>query len=249
MRKILLILAACYATSTFAADPTSVPTAPDLTKLQAVLQGDKPDKVTPSVVPGLFEVVFGGQVLYVSADGRFVVQGDLIDLNSQENITEQRRGALRGEVIAAVNEKDMVVFAPSGEAKYTITVFTDIDCGYCRKMHSQMAEYNKEGIKLRYLMFPREGTGSESFKKSVSVWCADNRQEAMNKAKRGEAVQNKTCENPVQAQYELGQKLGVRGTPSIILENGKMIPGYVPPTQLVEILAASKDKTASAAKP
>lgn len=247
MRKILLILATCYAASALAADPNSA--TPDLTKLQAALQGDKPDKVSASVVPGLFEVVFGGQVLYVSADGRFVVQGDLIDLNSQANITEQRRGALRGEVIAAVNEKDMVVFAPRGATKHTITVFTDIDCGYCRKMHSQMAEYNKEGIKVRYLLFPREGLGSASFKKAVSVWCAEDKLDAMNKAKRGDSVPDKTCENPVQAQYELGQKIGVRGTPSIILENGEMIPGYVPPTQLAEMLAASKEKTANAAQP
>ena len=246
MRKILLILATCYAASALAADPNSA--TPDLTKLQAALQGDKPDKVSASVVPGLFEVVFGGQVLYVSADGRFVVQGDLIDLNSQANITEQRRGALRGEVIAAVNEKDMVVFAPRGATKHTITVFTDIDCGYCRKMHSQIADYNKEGIKIRYLMFPREGVGSESFDKAVAVLCSDNRQEALTRAKRGEKVQSKTCDNPVQAQYELGQKLGVRGTPSMILESGEMLPGYVPPAQLAKMLAENKTPK-PAAKP
>ena len=253
MRKTLLIAAAFYATGVMAADdvkPEAAPTPaitakqPDLAKLQAALNGEKPDSVTPSAIPGLFEVVLGGQVLYVSGDGRFVVQGDILDLEARANVTENRRGELRGQVIEAVSEKDMVVFAPEGPVKYTVTVFTDIDCGYCRKMHSQMAAYNKEGIKIRYLMFPREGLGSESFNKAISVWCADNRQEAMTKAKRGEAVENKACDNPVQAQYELGQKIGVRGTPSMVLEGGEMLPGYVPPTQLAQMLAQGKDKNA-----
>ena len=261
MRKTLLIAAALYATGVMAADdakpettPAPLPDStsaaslqqPDLTKLQAVLNGEKPTSVTPSALPGLFEVVIGGQVLYLSSDGRFVVQGEIIDLGSRANLTENRRGELRGKAIAAMNEKDMVVFAPEGTAKYTVTVFTDIDCGYCRKMHSQMADYNKEGIKIRYLLFPREGLHSESFNKAVSVWCADNRQEAMTKAKRGETVENKTCDNPVQAQYELGQNIGVRGTPSMVLDNGEMLPGYVPPTQLAQMLAENKDKNAGA---
>jgi thiol:disulfide interchange protein DsbC len=110
-------------------------------------------------------------------------------------------------------------------------------------MHSQIADYNKEGIKIRYLWFPREGVGSEAFDKAVAVSCADNRQEAMTRAKRGEKVESKPCDNPVQAQYELGQKLGVRGTPSMILESGEMLPGYVPPTQLAQMLAEDKNKT------
>lgn len=256
MRKILLITAVLYATSALAADdakpeatpassqnPASVttPQQPDLTKLQAALNGEKPDSVMPSAIPGLFEVVLGSQVLYVSEDGRFVVQGDILDLGSRANLTENRRGELRGKAINAISEKDMVVFAPEGPTKYTVTVFTDIDCGYCRKMHSQIAAYNKEGIKIRYLLFPREGLHSESFNKAVSVWCADNRQEAMTQAKRGETIKSKTCDNPIQAQYELGQKLGVRGTPSMILENGEMLPGYVPPAQLAQLLAKGKE--------
>ena len=243
MRKSLLVIAVLYAATTLAADPPNADVAklPDLTKLQAALKGEKPDSVTPAAIPGLFEVVLGGQVFYLSADGRFVVQGDLLDLNTQANVTEQRRNHLRGQVIGALDEKDMVIFAPSAAAKHTVTIFTDIDCGYCRKLHSQIEEYNKEGIKIRYLLFPREGIGSESFNKSVSVWCATNRQQAMTKAKRGESIESKTCENPVKAQYELGQKIGVRGTPSMILEDGSMLPGYVPPTQLAEMLAELKD--------
>ncbi len=245
MRKTLLIAAALYAAGALAADPAP-PTAepvkrPDLSHLQTALGGAAPDSVNPTAVPGLYEVLIGGQVLYLSEDGRFALQGDLLDLSTRGNLTENRRGELRGKAVEAVGENNMVVFAPEGPVKHTVTVFTDIDCGYCRKMHSQIAAYNKEGIKVRYLWFPREGVGSDSFDKAVSVWCADDRQEAMTQAKRGENIERKTCDNPVQAQYELGQKLGVRGTPSMILEDGEMIPGYVPPTQLAELLARNKD--------
>lgn len=249
MRKIPLVAAVLYAAGALAADPVSpaAPTPskqPDLTQLQAALKGVTPDSVAPTAIPGLYEVVLDGQVMYLSADGRFVVQGDIVDLGSRVNLTDDRRSELRGKAIAAVSENNMVVFAPEGPVKHTVTIFTDIDCGYCRKMHSQMAEYNKEGIRIRYLWFPREGIGSESYDKAVSVWCAADQKAAMTKAKSGENIEKKTCDNPVQAQYELGQKLGVRGTPSLILESGEMLPGYVPPTQLAQMLAESKDKTA-----
>ncbi|MCB1776724.1 MAG: DsbC family protein [Candidatus Competibacteraceae bacterium] len=243
------MIAVLYAAGSLAAEtPSSEPAAPalgvvpvaikqpDLTKLQAAVDGEQPDSVTPTAISGLFEVVLGGQVFYLSEDGRFVLQGDLLDLNSRANLTDLRRSELRGKALEAIDEKDMVVFAPKTATRHTVTVFTDVDCGYCRKMHSQMAAYLKEGIKIRYLMFPREGINSDSFNKAVSVWCADDRQDAMTKAKRGEQLERKTCDNPVQAQFELGQKLGVRGTPSMILEDGEMIPGYVPPGQLAQLL-------------
>ncbi|MCC8998799.1 MAG: DsbC family protein [Candidatus Contendobacter sp.] len=241
MRKTVLIAAALCSAGVFAADPAPAPAKqPDMTHIQTALNGAKPDSIASTVIPGLYEVIVGGQVLYLSEDGRFAVQGDILDLNSRTNLTENRRGELREKAIEAVGESNMVVFAPEGTVKHTVTIFTDIDCGYCRKMHSQMADYNKEGIKIRYLLFPREGVSSESYNKAVAVWCADNRPEAMTKAKRGENVERKTCDNPVKAQYELGQKLGVRGTPSLILESGEMIPGYVPPTQLAQMLAENK---------
>lgn len=254
MRKTLLLAAVLYSVGVLAADPPPAPPAdpapvatakqPDTTHLQAALKGEKPDSITPSAIPGLYEVVLGGQVLYLSEDGRFVVQGEIVNLASLDNVTENRRGQLRGKAIDALGEQNMVVFSPNGPVKHTVTVFTDIDCGYCRKMHTQMEAYNKEGIKVRYLWFPREGIDSESYKKAVAVWCAEDQRTAMTKAKRGENIELKDCPNPVKREYELGQKLGVRGTPSIILENGDMIPGYVSPTQLAQVLAESKDRAA-----
>jgi thiol:disulfide interchange protein DsbC len=260
MRKSLLIATALYATGVLAADPSTpsgvaeqaataaaAPTTinqPDLTLLHTALKGEKPDSVAATPIPGLYEVLLGGQVLYLSADGRFVIQGEIVDLSSSDNVTENRRAELRGKAIDALGEKNMLIFSPEGPAKHTVTVFTDIDCGYCRKLHTQMAAYNKEGIKVRYLWFPREGIGSESYNKAVSVWCAADQQAAMTKAKSGEKIESKTCDNPVKAEYELGQKLGVRGTPSIILESGEMVPGYLSPTQLAQLLAENKAKTA-----
>lgn len=255
MRKTLLFAAVLYSVGALAADPTPqtppadpAPAAtakrPDTTHLQTVLKGEKPDSITPSAIPGLYEVVLGGQVIYLSEDGQFAVQGEIVNLTSLDNLTENRRGQLRGKAIDALGEQNMVVFGPEGPVKHTVTVFTDIDCGYCRKLHTQIEAYNKEGIKVRYLWFPREGIDSESYKKAVAVWCADDRRAAMTKAKRGENIELKNCDNPVKREYELGQKLGVRGTPSIILESGDMIPGYVSPTQLAEMLAEVKSKTA-----
>lgn len=250
MRPLLTMTAALYAASTFAADPATLPTPPttaattppvttkqpDLSRLEGLLNGEKPDSVVPSRMPGVYEVTAGGQVFYLSEDGKLVLQGDLVDLETQNNLTEDRRRVIRSKAIAAVSEKDMLIFGPEGPVKHTVTVFTDIDCGYCRKLHNQMAEYNKAGIRVRYLMLPRAGIDSESYKKAVTVWCSANRQEAMTRAKRGENLEPKTCENPIQAHYDLAQKLGIQGTPHILLESGQMIPGYVPPSQLYAIL-------------
>jgi thiol:disulfide interchange protein DsbC len=232
LRRLLSVLLGLHVCLAVAGDPGK----PNLSQLQAVLEGSKLDSVTPTPLRGLYEVVMGSQVLYLSEDGRFAIQGDMVDLSTRSNLTEVRRGALRLKAVEAVGESNMVVFVPSGPVKHTVTVFTDIDCGYCRKLHSEMAAYNQNGIKVRYLMYPRAGIDSESYRKAVAVWCADNRQDALTRAKRGENIPLKTCENPVKEQYELGVALGVKGTPSLILEDGEIIPGYVPPTQLAQIL-------------
>jgi thiol:disulfide interchange protein DsbC len=176
------------------------------------------------------------KIVYLSQDGRFIIQGDLIDLKERTNLTEARLDTQRSKALAAIGEDQMVVFAPAEPAKHTITVFTDIDCAYCRKFHQEIADYNRNGIKVRYLLYPRAGIGSDSYDKAVAVWCSPNRQEAITRAKKGETVEQKSCPNPVKDQYELGQALGVRGTPTIILENGQIIPGYVPAAKLATML-------------
>lgn len=184
---------------------------------------------------GFYEAVINGQILYFSKDGRYVIQGDMVSLDSRINLTEQRRVSLRKDALAKLDEKDMIIFGPQ-RAKYTITVFTDIDCGYCRKMHAEMEKYNDLGIRVRYLSFPRGGIGSKSYDDAVNVWCAADRQKAMTKAKQGQEIPTKTCANPVKAEFELGQQLGVQGTPSIFLESGQNLPGYLPPEKLIQVL-------------
>lgn len=208
---------------------------PNLTKLQQALGGMPAESVQPTPVKGLFEVIVQGRVLYVTEDGQFAFSGDLIDLEKRNNLTEARMDGLRKQAVDAISPEQMVVFKPK-ETRHVVTVFTDIDCGYCRKLHSDMQAYLDRGIEIRYLMFPRAGLGSESHLKAVSVWCASDRQVAMTKAKRGETVERKVCENPVEQQFKLGVKLGVQGTPALVLDNGQLVPGYVPAAELAQML-------------
>jgi len=217
--------------------------------LAKILPDYEVNSVHETPVKGLYEVLVGSDVIYVSGDGRYMVQGRMIDLDSKEDLTEtsprlaEARKKEAKERVAAVNklgEDTMIVFAPPGKAEHTITVFTDIDCGYCRKLHGEIDGYLAQGIKVRYLFFPRAGVGTPSFDKAVSVWCADDRKSALTDAKAGKSVPDKKCDNPVKAQMELGEKLGVSGTPAIILDNGEMVPGYIPPKRLAAILNEKK---------
>ncbi len=202
------------------------------------IPGARPEDIRPSPVAGVFEVVQGADMLYVTADGKYVFAGDLYDLGTDQNLTEQRRRDLRVKLLASVPESQMLVFSPA-QPKYTVTVFTDIDCGYCRKLHSEMDKYNAMGIRVRYLFFPREGPNSESWDKSVAVWCASNRNDALTRAKRGETIRAQKCATPVAKDFDLGRDLGLRGTPAIFLPNGDMLPGYLPPAALAARLQGS----------
>jgi thiol:disulfide interchange protein DsbC len=203
--------------------------------LSKVLPEYKPTSVQPTPMAGLYQVEIGPQVMFVTGDGRYLIDGAVVDLKTREDITESARGSARLRAIDKIGEENMVVFdAPSSQ--HTITVFTDIDCGYCRKLHEQIGAYADEGISVRYLFFPRSGANSPSFDKAVSVWCADDRQEAMTRAKSGEKLPSKSCRNPVAEHMELGQLMGIRGTPAIVLDSGEMVPGYVEPKRLAALL-------------
>lgn len=218
------------------------------TKVVSKLQGVKPSDVSSSPIPGLYEVTMGGLVAYVSEDGKFLVSGDVYDLESQTNLTAGRRSSARAKALAAVREEDMIIFSPANP-KMTVTVFTDVDCGYCRKFHSQIAEYNKAGIRVRYMSYPRTGPGTSSWAKSESVWCAADRKDALTRAKRDEAVKSKSCGDAlIKSQYELGDDLGVEGTPAIFTTSGDYVGGYLPPAQLVQAIQQTEKAAASAAR-
>jgi thiol:disulfide interchange protein DsbC len=210
--------------------------------LSVLLPGLVPDEIRPTPVANLFEVTFGGRIVYLTADGRYLLQGKIIDLETRAEITEERLSELKAAALAAIGEDRMVIYGPD-DAKDTVTVFTDIDCGYCRKLHSEMARYNEEGIRIRYLFYPRAGVGSDSYKKAVSVWCADDRRAAMDLAKAGKEIPQLDCDNPVEDHYNLGQTIGVTGTPALLLEGGEMVPGYVPAHKLRKALDTRREQT------
>jgi thiol:disulfide interchange protein DsbC len=203
--------------------------------------GVRVEDIRPSPVPGLYEVMSGTEIGYVSEDGRFYVNGDVFDMQTRSNLTEQRRQDGRVALLKGIKDGDTIVFAPK-DPKYTISVFTDVDCTYCRKLHAEIQQFNDLGIKVRYLMYPRNGPGSPAWQQAEAVWCSADRKDALTRAKRGERIEAKACKDPVDSQYELGQKLGVRGTPGIFTEQGEYIAGYMPPPRLLEHLKALADK-------
>lgn len=206
--------------------------------VRASLGDAQPDRIRPSAIDGLYEVVVGPHVFYVSADGRHMLQGDLVELANGRNLTQPEREVALRKTIDSVGEENMLVFSPK-ETRHTVTVFTDIDCGYCRKLHHELEDYHAEGIRIRYLLFPRSGVGSPSYDKAVSVWCAEDRNDSLTRAKDGKDPAPKKCANPVQRHMALGQNIGVRGTPSIVFEDGRVLPGYVPARRMAAILESN----------
>ena len=196
------------------------------------LPGFKSDSVKPSPIPGLYRIIFGGNIIYMSEDGRYIVRGDVIDMEDGENLTELERNHVRLSAIEALGEESMIVFEPEQEVKGTVTVFTDITCAYCAKLHREVPQLNANGVRVRYLAFPRMGVPSPVAEDMISVWCADDPQKAMTDAKSGLGVESASCPNPVQNHFDLGGQVGVRGTPAILLEDGSMIGGYVPHARL-----------------
>ena len=179
----------------------------------------------------------GGQTLYGSADGKFLFSGDMYQLGDNiVNLAESRRVVKRQQLMNSVPVEDMVVFSPAGKTKDYISVFTDVDCGYCRKLHQEMADINALGIEVRYLGYPRAGLGTPTHAKIVSAWCAKNPNEAITALKSGVDIPMAECDNPVGEHYELGQKVGVTGTPAIVTSDGRLLPGYMPATTLAQAL-------------
>lgn len=206
--------------------------------LAAKFPGVKAEDIRPTPVEGLWEVAVGTQVVYLSEDGRYLFRGEVQDLTTGQNLTEARQATMRHELMNGLDEKRMVVFGPA-DPKHTITVFTDIDCGYCRKLHQEMKAFNDLGIKVRYVFYPRSGPGTESWAKAEAVWCSPDRNDALTRAKAGQPVTAKPCgDTPVAEQYKLGNDMGVRGTPAILTEGGELLPGYVPADRLAEYLDA-----------
>ncbi len=244
----LLGLGLAFSVGVFAADDASVDAVKD--KIAKALGIDR-GQIHPSPVSGWYEVQHEHDFAYVSSDGKFLLQGDLVNIDTGERITEQRRRADRLASLKELGSDNLIEFSPQPPiaTKYVVTVFTDLDCPYCRKLHSQIAQYNAKGIAVRYAFFPRHGIGSPTYFQAISVWCSADRQQALTRAKLGENTPPRKCENPVDKEYQLAVALGITGTPGIILPDGSLYGGYAPPDELVAILAKSDsdDKAAAAA--
>jgi thiol:disulfide interchange protein DsbC len=208
---------------------------PRVALLRLLPPGSKVGDLRPAPIAGLYEFSQGAELSYLTADGKYFIDGNIYDMATRQNLSEIRRAQERVALIGALPESQMVIFSPDNP-RYTVTVFTDVDCQYCRKLHSEIAEINKLGVRVRYVFFPRTGPGTESWHKAEAVWCSPNRNEALTRAKLGNPVDTtKICAStPVDREYNLGLNIGVRGTPAIVTESGDLLSGYLPAHELVQ---------------
>jgi thiol:disulfide interchange protein DsbC len=255
-KYLLALCAGGLAFSVYAADGGSTPAAAQSVSSQAITPaaektvrqaldtlsaGVQIDSVEPAPIPGFYQVIAAGQLIYVSADGKYLLNGDLVDLAKKRNLSEAGWATFRKAELAKVPASERIVFAPA-HPKYTITVFTDVTCAYCRELHKSMAAYNKEGIAVEYLAWPREGVINDAgqptptYTEMVSVWCSADRNASLTAAKHDHTPKPASCVNPVKQQYDLGLRLGIEsmGTPAVFAEDGSMIGGYLPPAQMLD---------------
>lgn len=228
-----VLLAAVTSSSSFASEDK----ANTAIKQKLSVLGLEAQQISDSKVAGLKEAITNRGVFYISNDGQYLVAGRMFDIdNGMTNLTDQTLAKLRLDGIEKY--KDSMIVFPAENEKHKITVFTDTTCGYCKKLHGEMDDYNKLGITVQYLAFPRGGMYSHSYNNLQSVWCADDQKAAMTAFKSGSSVKSKACSTEVAQHYELGQAAGVTGTPAIILDDGSMIGGYKPPRALIKDLEA-----------
>ena len=212
------------------------------TKLENILPADAViESIEPSIFDGIYKVYYGDlQPIYVSQDGNFFIYGDMYQINSNRiiNITNEETKSRRVDLLSSIPSNELIIFKSKNEIS-AITVFTDVDCGYCRKLHSQISEYNKVGITVKYAAFPRSGIGTQTFTRMVGAWCADDPKKVITDLKNDKKLNLDFCDDqPIAKHYVIGQKLGISGTPAIITPDGELIPGYVSPEELLSRLKA-----------
>jgi thiol:disulfide interchange protein DsbC len=250
--KIVLAVAAMgFAVAAFAADTDEKAIRE---AVQSVAPGIKVDSIQPAPIAGFSQVIASGQLVYVSNDGKYMMHGNLIDLKSRTDLSEQAWATVRKAAIAKIPDSQKLIFGPANP-KHTVIVFTDVDCGFCRELHKHIDEYNKQGIAVEYLFWPREGikttagNDTPSYTRAVSVWCSADRKTAFTEAISGKSIEPKTCKNPVSDDFDLGVNLGVNGTPTIVTEDGIVIGGYVTPAQMMQALDATRASPTPAPAP
>ena len=205
-------------------------------KLKEALPEFTPDSIAASPIDGFYQVAFGTQIVYVSSDAKYVMQGVLIDLeDGKKNLTQVAADEARKQYLAEVNALESISFGAE-KPRHTVTVFTDIDCPYCQKLHEEMDQYASYGIQVNYLLFPRNGLTSTGYLKAISVWCSEDRADALTRAKARKEIEDKSCDNPIAEHFNVGKKVGVTGTPAVLTQDGRLMPGYVPAKDLAQRL-------------
>ena len=235
--SVLLVAGALLGSATGYAESTLDEIGERITKQ---LPGITVTSLTETDVPALYELVTEGRIYYVDESAEFLIDGSLIRLEDRRNITDSRLGGIHMGLIDGLDEKSMLIYEPETASNRSITVFTDISCGYCRRLHQEIDTLLEEGVRVRYLMFPRAGIGSQGHKDLESVWCADDPQEAMTNAKAGGKIEPKSCANPIEEHVALAERLGLRGTPLIYTDSGEKIPGYREASALVSMVNGSE---------
>ena len=248
MIRLPLFFAALLASLSVTSALAGVAEEKDFTAVEEKLRTLAPNATTMAIsetpIEGILQVQINSDIVYVTSNGQYLLQGQIMEIDTRTNITDQAKSGIRLDVLNDLNRDEQISFSPE-KPKYDLLVFTDIDCGYCRKLHNQVAEYNEEGIAIHYMAFPRAGIGSGSYDKFVSVWCADDQQEALTLAKNGTDPEPLKCPNPIADQYQLGRDVGVTGTPALVTSDGTLIPGYMPPEQLRQRLESLEAATAA----
>ncbi len=234
--RLTAVFAATFAFASALADESDAELDNVRQRVAEMFEMIDPEDIDSSPVNGWYMIHSGSIVAYISADGRYLLQGDLIDLDNQQNLSENVRTDARRELMAGVSDEQAIVFSPE-EVKYSVSVFTDVDCTYCRRLHSQIDQYLAHGIEVRYLLYPRNGPASPAWSTAEDVWCSADRQEALTMAKLDRDFPTANCDaSIVQDNYVMGRNVGLSGTPAIILEDGTLIGGYVAPDQLIATL-------------
>lgn len=235
LKRVLPLAVALAAATTTAAATDAIEES-----MARVIPDAQIDSIEPSEIDGLYMVRYGTDIFYVSEDGNYLIQGNLVDLDSRENLTEKSRRGVRGEMFAEIEDSELTVYSPNGETAGVLNIFTDPNCPYCREVHQDIPEYLEAGIKVRYLMFPVLGQNSPEIMNRI--WCADDREDAMDRAKAGDTLSDidGSCTTPQEQHMMLGQALGVRGTPALITGDGDQLAGYREPQEVIpRILGAN----------
>jgi thiol:disulfide interchange protein DsbC len=203
--------------------------------LSVLIPDEAVTRIRTTPFNNLYEVLIGPNVIYMSGDGRYILKGDLLDMQARTNLSENERALAREYIFKNLTKNEYIEFSPVNP-EHIIYVFTDVDCSYCRRLHRDVPVLNEHGVGIRYLAYPRAGIGSRTATMMQAVWCSADRKQALTDAKNGKNITVKQCKNPIEKEYQLGQRIGVRGTPAIYTENGEELSGYMPPEELINVV-------------